>query len=739
MGLDWLNGGAPRIAYIGDSWLSSGNTSINAITNALGGTIAVNAAVPSTGYVRTTEGRVPYTDPGRIKQVTDSNPNLVILFGSVNDHWIIDQDGGSAARIETAAKQVLSAIREKLPKVPIIVTGQQESSAYRNRAAQTVANQNALLNAVNASGPGVAFVDQIGINAGVPQIFNAGTRYTIGQVVHYAGANYKVRSDWTPGAILPTDPSAPVDRVSLLLTGTGSEADKKGDGNRDDYLMADLTHLTAAGVEPYSQALGKLIEKAVNTLRDWVVPQTPPAGKSPAVIRSRAFATAASGSGTNLSAESHPGDTAILVMSAQLQTDTALPIPEGWTGVESRTIPGTTRSGYIAKRKITDPSQTQNVAWFDRRSAWTARQVGYLLVLSNVGEIDLDGGWQQDKPEINADSIVVSQSHGPAQNTPQQWTADEIVWEGTDSITPGQSWSNMRVARTTTTPVDGTGQSTAAWVSFKLTLPPGVVPGLIAFSRWYNGQEETATKAGVMPTGCLTAEALAAKRDSIIAHRGGSQAWPEHTERAYTNAMAYGCDALEFSAARTSDGVWFGCHDQSLQRLGGPATPCDQMTWAQVEAAMKDTQYMPARLDWLLETYGKSTTIVFDPKYAVGTYVNEYRDILSPWKNSVIIKSLGDAAWLFDMLKNDGFWTWAYSYNGSTSLGWWNNYVNSAAIDFYSVQFDATQEVWNALRPKNKPIISHISASADHIAQGKAGGATGTITARPDLTTHIKV
>ena len=148
---------------------------------------------------------------------------------------------------------------------------------------------------------------------------------------------------------------------------------------------------------------------------------------------------------------------------------------------------------------------------------------------------------------------------------------------------------------------------------------------------------------------------------------------------------------------------------------------------------------MSARLDWLLETYGKSTTIVFDPKYAVGTYVNEYRDILSPWKNSVIIKSLGDAAWLFDMLKNDGFWTWAYSYNWSTSLGWWNNYVNSAAIDFYSVQFDATQEVWNTLRPKNKPIISHISASADHIAQGKAGGATGTITARPDLTTHIKV
>jgi glycerophosphoryl diester phosphodiesterase len=89
-----------------------------------------------------------------------------------------------------------------------------------------------------------------------------------------------------------------------------------------------------------------------------------------------------------------------------------------------------------------------------------------------------------------------------------------------------------------------------------------------------------------------------------VAHRGGSASWPEHTQTAYTQSVWAGAHVLEISCGRTSDGVWFGCHDRSLERLGGPATPVAQMTWAEVEQAMAGTDYMPARLDWLIERNG---------------------------------------------------------------------------------------------------------------------------------------
>ena len=50
-----------------------------------------------------------------------------------------------------------------------------------------------------------------------------------------------------------------------------------------------------------------------------------------------------------------------------------------------------------------------------------------------------------------------------------------------------------------------------------------------------------------MPYGARTVAELVAKPRFVVAHRGGSASWPEHTQRAYTQAVAYGVDALGVS------------------------------------------------------------------------------------------------------------------------------------------------------------------------------------------------
>ena len=51
-----------------------------------------------------------------------------------------------------------------------------------------------------------------------------------------------------------------------------------------------------------------------------------------------------------------------------------------------------------------------------------------------------------------------------------------------------------------------------------------------------------------------------------VAHRGGSRLWPEHTLRAYGNALDAGADVLECDAHASSDGVVMCLHDANLSR-----------------------------------------------------------------------------------------------------------------------------------------------------------------------------
>ena len=64
---------------------------------------------------------------------------------------------------------------------------------------------------------------------------------------------------------------------------------------------------------------------------------------------------------------------------------------------------------------------------------------------------------------------------------------------------------------------------------------------------------------------------MKAKTGFTWAHRGNSNLYAEHTMNAYQNAVSRGHVCLEYSMARTSDGVWFGLHDADINRTSGLA------------------------------------------------------------------------------------------------------------------------------------------------------------------------
>src|SRR5882762_11425903 len=52
----------------------------------------------------------------------------------------------------------------------------------------------------------------------------------------------------------------------------------------------------------------------------------------------------------------------------------------------------------------------------------------------------------------------------------------------------------------------------------------------------------------------------------LAAHRGGALLWPENSLLAFRNAVALGCDFVEFDVHQTADGEVAVIHDHTLDR-----------------------------------------------------------------------------------------------------------------------------------------------------------------------------
>ncbi|WP_126382443.1 glycerophosphodiester phosphodiesterase [Actinomyces howellii] len=448
-----------------------------------------------------------------------------------------------------------------------------------------------------------------------------------------------------------------------------------------------------------------------------------------------ATARASEGQFTPLSVDSQAGDLALLVMGSQFG-DTAARPPEGWETAYTASAGG--RSGYVAARRVTDPQDTQGVQWWSTSADDAARQRGALVVLSGVAQHTLTA-WSGTLPEVDGVTLLVSQQHATAATPLAEWPADELVIAGEASSTA--SWSSLRAGIVQAAPVGAVGPQ--AWAAVRL-VPAAAVPWAEVDGRrasvavWDGAREVPVIRAGVMPAGAPSVDALLSTPRFVVAHRGGSQSWVEHTPGAYTRAVAHGCTALEVSVARTLDGVWIGHHDRTLARLGGGDVDPATLTWEQVQAALPERS-RPVTLDWLLQAYGQSHVLVFDPKYRAGDRIDEYLELLAPYRERTLMKFAGDAAWLFRQWRAAGFRTWAYAYAASAGEAWYQAMLTNQDIDVLSMEWDAPVEVWQALVATGKPVVAHIPSQAAQVATAWERGAAGVICSAPDTVLPLRV
>ena len=430
------------------------------------------------------------------------------------------------------------------------------------------------------------------------------------------------------------------------------------------------------------------------------------------------------GAGNPLSLESKVGDLAVLVVASQFGNTSAKP-PAGWNGLSNPNIGG--RSGYIASKWVTDPSDTQNVIWTGKTQS-TARERAVMILLRNVEDAKLVP-WSTTKPEITKPTLLFIQSHGAAKNKEPTWPKSTIRSGGSSD---NASWSMIRGALVTEAPEFVVGDLISGYAGVELTPKSGNTEPTVEIHPSAKGlvrvletdRTETPATMREMPFGYDNIVKMIRNRGYIIAHRGGSASWPESSMRAYTNAVARGAGALEVSCQKTKDGVWFLNHDRKLTRVdpSAPDTPVTEMTWADIQKYK--TQGEPfMKVEDYFEAYGSSHITVLDPKYSAAQWSDLLRFLPKDAKDRVIWKFSIDATWLATQWKNDGWMCWGYSYEdhviGGQINGWHGPWT------FLGMPYDAQKTTWDKILTLGKPVWAHICPNKEAYDRGIANGAAG--------------
>ena len=306
--------GALTVGFIGDSWCTAGaggqggapeEATLAAVAARRLGVAAAVSGQGSTGWARVPDpnptGAAPFSAPARVDAVLDARPSLLVVVGSVNDNWTIDQppipsdpNSGPAA-ITASVKALVDRVRDRAPALPIIVVGPQPTSEYRTYAGSSHKNAKAVRDGVNAAGGltnGIWFSDWLGVATTSATRWDPATsparHWSRGEVICYEGVNYEVVADaWVPNAnpdaadpyLASFLPSAPVSRRTAVLTGKGAVGKTPASGTRALWLMADETHVNVAGAQAFGVELADRVIEGTQALRDWII------AKGPVVVR----------------------------------------------------------------------------------------------------------------------------------------------------------------------------------------------------------------------------------------------------------------------------------------------------------------------------------------------------------------------------------------------------------------------------------------------------------------------
>lgn len=243
-----------------------------------------------------------------------------------------------------------------------------------------------------------------------------------------------------------------------------------------------------------------------------------------------------------------------------------------------------------------------------------------------------------------------------------------------------------------------------------------------------------------------------------VAHRGGSRSFPEMSLHAYTQSALRGYGALEVSLARTNDGVWFGLHDQYLDRtsLGTNTSTLNptQMSWAQVQqyvikgssAAGNPTQpdrpYM--RLEEIIERYYSTHVLFIDPKHslAMRAELMNYIDSLPGTPQQRIVykyfgvegNAAGTSGLAYDAAQR-GYQRWGYFYDLQVDNGDINTY--QARWSILGMDYLDSENSWNVVNSFGKPVLGHICPDQAAVNTCLARGADGVMVSGTAVVTPV--
>lgn len=289
-----------------------------------------------------------------------------------------------------------------------------------------------------------------------------------------------------------------------------------------------------------------------------------------------------------------------------------------------------------------------------------------------------------------------------------------------------------------------------------LTATEGLVEGYLAYTE--NGIDIIDVDLlAVMPFGRKVSELMKDGKTFVMAHRGGSLDYPEMTMRAYTQAVSLGCTGLEFSVARSSDGVFFGLHDATLNRTspslgpdaagGGADVLPSQRTWAQIQAlnvvvgdaaGFGPQPYM--KLSDLVAAYGPSHTIFIDPKVVGNANIPDliaYLKTIPDYANTFVGKYFHTGfVEVGRVFRAAGMKTWGYYYPDDLAAAGLPSGSTKKAVsiaetavewDYLGLSWDATDAAWAEVKAYGKPVIGHITPNLAAAQEAFRKGASGVM------------
>lgn len=239
----------------------------------------------------------------------------------------------------------------------------------------------------------------------------------------------------------------------------------------------------------------------------------------------------------------------------------------------------------------------------------------------------------------------------------------------------------------------------------------------------------------VIPEGYANVADMLSRPMVYMAHRGGSVDYPEMSLRAYTQSVIEGFGCLEWSTQRTSDGVFIGCHDPSINRvvgLPGDDLVVANMTWAEIQTYQiqpppehPERQTQPfMRIEELVEAYGSSHIIMIDPKN-IGSA--NYAALLNGMDASG-----GPERWLGKWVGSNPAWSTALHDRGYLAWGAYYDTDDQQMVTDTQVQWDilgfnygASQSSWNFITSFGKSVYAHVCPTQLAVDTGVSKGAVG--------------